>query len=300
MDQSAPSVAETDIVGLVIKDFARLAVADQARVKEQLQGALESSLAPLAAADRIVLDVPAGLAVIVLAGPEYALATAEGVQELGAELPLCVALNHGPVKILGEAGRPAEFVGDGIIEALTLAQLATRGKILVSRAFREALARSAPHQARAVSPLGSFTDDNVRKHELFTLDARAAGARRRAFTMVAALIVLAGVGSGYAARTALQAAKRPAVIWFDVKPRGDIFIDGEMKGTTPPLSSLQVAPGRHTVELRHGSHPPMKMEVRLKPAEEIRVTHAFTGSKGQRRGREGDSVWDDVRRRLGI
>lgn len=294
MSEAAATFAEAGVVGLIVKDFARLPVADQARLKEQLQHAAGRAITPLAAAERIVLEAPGSIALIVLGGPEQALDAAERAQALSGDLPLCIALNHGPVKLVVEAGRAAEFMGDGIVEAITLAQLATRGKVLVSRSFREALEREAPHRARLISPLGSFTDDNVRKHEIFALDPQSLAARRRRFIVMAALVMVAGIGAGLAGRMAFKGAQRPAVILFDVKPRGEIFVDGQPKGTTPPISSLQVAPGRRSIEVRHESYPPLKLQIDLKPAEEIRVTHAFASAKGERR------LIDDVRRRLGL
>lgn len=284
------------MVGVVLRDFTRFPVAEQAQLKSRLQEVVDRAIASLEAAGRIVLEAPDRLVVMVLDNPEQALVAAQRVQAFAADLPLCVGLNHGPFKLVADPSGAPEFVGDGILGVITLANLATRGRLLISRSFREALAAEAPHRAGALSPAGSFTDDSVRKHELFTLDPQAAAVRRRWLLAMGALALAVGVGAGIAGR--MTRARRPALLRFDVRPRGDILIDGQSKGSTPPLTTLEVPPGRHTVEVRNFPYPPLRLEMNLKPAEEVKVSHAFPGARTERR--EGDSFVEEIRRRLGI
>ncbi len=295
--------ADVSVIGLTIREFARQPVADQARLKAQLEALAAIAIQSVGAADRVVLEAPEGLVVTVLGSPEDALQVAERAQAGAADLPLCIGVNHGPVKLGSDPGGGQSLIGDGIVGAVTLSNLATRGRLLISRSFREALAAFAPHRASDFSSVGVVTDDNVRTHELFTLDPAARVARKRRLMIIGALAVTVAVGAGVAARVMRSSAKRPAIIGFQIAPQGDIFVDGELKGTSPPLTRLEVPPGVHTIEVRSAGYPPLRLEMSLKPAEEIKVTHEFAAKKTEKKARKdskGERFIDDVRRRLGL
>lgn len=283
------------VIALLLKEFSRQAVAEQARLKSQLEALVAIAVQPLSPEGRIVLDAPEGLVVVVLANPNEALAVAERAQAGAADLPVCLAVNYGPVKAMKDASGAPRLVGDGILSAVTLANLATRGRMLLSRPFREAVVRIAPHRARTLVSVGAFTDATVRSHELFTIDPRAAILSRRRLIAGGGLAVLGIVGAGIAVRVMRE---RPAVIQFEISPRGDIFVDGVMKGRSPPVNRIEVSPGSHTIEVRNEPHAPLKLEMRLRSAEEVRVSHAFGTRRAERK--EGDSFVEDIRRRLGF
>jgi hypothetical protein len=54
-----------------------------------------------------------------------------------------------------------------------------------------------------------------------------------------------------------------------------VFIDGEVRGTSPPLTEIAVDPGPHTIEIRNSPSPPLKLEVSLGSAEGMTITHTF-------------------------
>lgn len=296
MSEAIAAAADASVIGLTIREFARQPVADQARLKAQLEALAAIAIEPLNAADRVVLESPAGLVVTVLGRPQEALQVAERAQAGGADLQLCIGVNYGPVKLGADPGGGQTLIGDGIVGAVTLANLATRGRFLASRSFHEALATFAPHRAAEFGSVGVVTDDNVRTHELFTLNPAARTARKRRLVMFGALGVLAAVGAGVAVRVARSGARRPAVIGFQITPQGDIFVDGELKGRSPPLTRLEVSPGAHTIEVRSAGFPPLRLDINLKPAEEIRVTHEFAAGRKTR----PEKFIDDVRKRLGL
>jgi hypothetical protein len=182
-------------------------------------------------------------------------------------------------------------VGDGIAAADTLSGLAARSGLFVSRPMREALHAVAPSRAAALTSLGTLTDAALRTHELFALDRRAAHSARRRIMVGAVAAGVAVLGMGIMVRVL-----RPATIEFDITPRGDIFVNGELKGTTPPLTRIQVASGLHTIEVRNEPYAPLRLEMRLKPAEEMKVVHAFGGRRSARK--EGDSLVEELWRRL--
>ena len=304
MSDAAPAPLEVSVIAFSLKNFSRQPVAEQARQKAQLEAAVALAIQPLRVDERVVLDSPDGLVVAVRGDPEDALQVAERGQVACADLPVCIALNHGPLKLVAESAGREEMVGDGIVAAMTLASLATRGRVLASRAFRDALAAAAPHRASELGAAGAFTDAEVRTHELFTVDPAARPARRRRFMLMGGAAALGLVAAGVSARMIRSASKRPAVLAFDVSPNGDIYVDGQLRGESPPLVRLEVAPGPHTIEVRNERHPPLRLELTLRPGEEIKVKHAFAGArKGDRRARkEGkdDSYIGELRRRFGF
>lgn len=288
MNEAVPAPVLASVIGLVIREFSRQPVGEQTKRKAQLEALVAMTIPSLPVADRIVLDLPEGIAVVVLSSPKDALELAERSQTAAADLPLCIGVNHGPIKLISDPGHGAQLLGDGVVAAVTLANLATRGRFLVSRAFHDALTAFAPDRAAELSSVGVFTDGNVRTHELFTLDPQAAITRRRRLIKVGTLAVFGTVGLGVAARFVVG-LNRPAIIQFEITPWGDIVMDGETKGRSPPLKRLEASPGRHTIEVHNDPYPPLRLEVNLRPAQEMSVTHSF----------QKEGFFEGLRRQLG-
>lgn len=82
-----------------------------------------------------------------------------------------------------------------------------------------------------------------------------------------------------AARPAVVAeaapASTPATINFAVSPWGEVHVDGKMLGVSPPLQDLDLAPGRHRIEIRNSASQPHVVTVNAKPGERIRIKHKF-------------------------
>jgi serine/threonine-protein kinase len=76
---------------------------------------------------------------------------------------------------------------------------------------------------------------------------------------------------------AVPAAAPPAKgsVRFAVAPWGEIYVDGARAGISPPLSELQVAAGRHQIEIRNGDAAPYRTEVEVSAAEAARIKHKF-------------------------
>lgn len=301
MNDTASAPALASVIILKIQDFTRRPVAEQAKLKSQLEALVATAVQPLTAADRIVLDAPDGAAIVALGSPRQALELAERSQAAADDIPLCIGVNYGPVKPVTDAQRGSGIVGDGIVAAVTVAGVATPGRLLASRAFRDALAASSPDAAGGLGPAGTYTDANVRTHELYTPDRRQALARRRRVIAVAGLSVMAIIVLGIGVRSlrlAIAPPPPPAVIMFEITPHGEVSVDGVVKGKSPPLARLQVSPGKHRVEVRNSSYPTLVLEVNLKPEEEITIRHSFVkpGSKGKSPG----DYFRDLRRQLGF
>lgn len=284
------------VVFIRIQEFTRRPVSEQARLRAQLEAVVAVTISTLVPENRIVLDAQDGAAVVVLGDPKRALEVAERALGASEGLPLCVGVNHGAVKpTTGERGEQG-LVGDGIASAATVADFATPSRLLVSRSFREVLAEVGPDREADLRPAGVFTDARVRTHELLTPDRHAARNRRRRFLVIGAVSVVGFLGTGVVLRDIVTKSKKsgpPAVLLFDITPRGEIFIDGEAKGKSPPLTQMRISPGSHTVEVRNSSYPPIKFDVELEPGEQITIKHSFSS------GTPGD-FFRGLRKKLGF
>ena len=60
-----------------------------------------------------------------------------------------------------------------------------------------------------------------------------------------------------------------------ISPWGEVFIDGENMGVSPPLNSLQLEPGSHTVEIRNQAFAGYRDTVDVKPGQSLKIKHKF-------------------------
>lgn len=277
-------IADTFVLG--IHAYPQRTPREQLALRERVNTLLARVIRPLPPADRIIVETASGTAVIFLGDPGKALMAAHAVRPALAPdddapaPPLLAALNRGPVQ-LTEAGGTIAVTGDGIAVAQTLAGFAAPGEIVASRAFRDAAGTES-----AFRPIGTHTDAAVRAHEVFLFDpgsCNVAGKTedpsigRRAVVVAAAAAVLL-VTAGFGAREArqiIEAQRRPGIIRLAVRPVADVIVDSAYKGTAPPLKTVEVTAGRHTVELKRAGHATRNVQVDLKPGEEIEIQHTF-------------------------
>lgn len=304
----APTSAS--VIVLKLQEFARQPVAEQMRLKAQLEAAVALAIQPLPQGGCIVLDAPDAIAIALLDRPQDALALVERSQAAAADLRLCIGVNHGAIMPAPDAQRGPGLVGDGLAAGLTLANAATPGRFIVSRSFREALAAEAPERAANLSPLGVITDSSVRTHEVFGIDRGAGASRRRWLFAGGSVAALAIIGLGFAARRVLKPPLLPAVIGLEITPHGEVFLDGVWQGKSPPLKRLEVPPGPHRIEVRSFPQPPLKLEATLGSAEHMTITHSFDApapaapprsAKAPKGGKKKEEDFiDRWRRKLGI
>jgi eukaryotic-like serine/threonine-protein kinase len=60
-----------------------------------------------------------------------------------------------------------------------------------------------------------------------------------------------------------------------VSPWAEVIVDGVGRGTSPPLTSLSLSAGRHTIELRNGDAPPFVTTVQVEADNPVRIRHKF-------------------------
>jgi hypothetical protein len=291
-----------NVLGFVLRDFGRQPVARQASAKAALERLIETVIGPVPAAGRVVLDAPEGAIILDLRGPEEALDLAERMQKSRpADLDLCLGVNYGPVCVPDDQGRAQGLYGDGISAALTLAHAAQPGHFLFTRSFRERLKASGSDRAGELAAMGTHTDAQVRTHEVFALDPLAAAGHRRRFVVKSVLAVAGVVALGGAARWARLAwESRPAFVHLQIRPRGDVWVDGVLKGASPPLTDIELSPGAHLIEVRGlPGQTPIKMSVNLKPAEKITLTHTFVTPRVVVPRKKEEGFFESLRRRFG-
>lgn len=76
-------------------------------------------------------------------------------------------------------------------------------------------------------------------------------------------------------RTLEETTGAVAVMNLVVLPWGEVYLDGRMQGISPPLLELQVAPGKHEIEIRNANFPVYKQTIQAKVGEKIKIKHTF-------------------------
>lgn len=127
-------------------------------------------------------------------------------------------------------------------------------------------------------------------------EARTSAAPPVATSAVATATVAASVpanpGADAASRTSAQTTRfgpAPArspragdagsatqgVVELTVAPWGDVYVNGDSRGTTPPLQHLMLPAGRHTIEVRNGDRQPYVAQVDVAPGRPQHLHYRF-------------------------
>ncbi|MDA8256983.1 MAG: hypothetical protein M0Z99_15375 [Betaproteobacteria bacterium] len=72
-----------------------------------------------------------------------------------------------------------------------------------------------------------------------------------------------------------QLAPAKATVSLLIVPWGEVWVDGQKRGVSPPLKSLSLAPGMHTVEIRNSKFPVHQEKIDAKPGAQIKIRHTF-------------------------
>jgi hypothetical protein len=285
MPASRSTASHASVAFLRIPDFAQHPMAEQAQLKERLEKAIAAALAVLRTDEWIVLDTSEGLAVVVLANPRGLLRFA---WRAGADHDLepAIGLAHGPVRVA--QGQTPVLYGDAFLAAEGAARAAAPGGISASWEFRHALARSHPGLARALARSGTAFDAQDRAFPVYRADRQSSRKRRRNFLAWATIAAIGIVSSGVAIHATREPPPPPpappapvvpeplpGALTFDIKPEGEVYVDGVLKGKSPPLKKIQLPAGNHVIEIRGGRFKPMVTELAVGPGEEFAVTHDF-------------------------
>jgi hypothetical protein len=290
-----------NVAFLRIAQFDTRPVAEQALLKEKLEARAKAATAGIPEADRIVLDADDGLAVVLFGDPAKALQVTQSMRSGDASLPVQAGLNYGPLA-LSVQGSEARVFGDGLTAAAAAARFASAERLLVTQDFAKSLRHRHPDRAAELAEAGDFTDTRVRLHSFYTPDAKKGSAHRRRLLAYGvggvAAILLLGVAGREARRLLFPVL--PAVIKLQVRPRGDIYVDGVLKGRTPPLLEIEVPAGAHVVQIRNPGFPMLETTLDLRPGEKTTLAHAFRRPEAAPKPKpEKADFWRDLRRSFG-
>ncbi|MGE3161475.1 MAG: adenylate/guanylate cyclase domain-containing protein [Burkholderiales bacterium] len=73
----------------------------------------------------------------------------------------------------------------------------------------------------------------------------------------------------------VAAASARGTLELAILPWGEVFIDGKSRGVSPPLRSLELAAGTHTVEIRNTTFPVHTRRVEVRTGEPVQIRHRF-------------------------
>jgi hypothetical protein len=66
-----------------------------------------------------------------------------------------------------------------------------------------------------------------------------------------------------------------AVVSLAISPWGEVYLNGEYQGVSPPLDRLQLPPGRHEIQIRNQASRPHVRVVRIRGQERLRIKYKF-------------------------
>jgi hypothetical protein len=79
----------------------------------------------------------------------------------------------------------------------------------------------------------------------------------------------------------VEPAKKKAVppagpiVTLAISPWGEVYVDGEKRGVSPPLRTVKVTPGRHKIEIRNAGLPSHTETIDAKSDSKITIKHRF-------------------------
>jgi hypothetical protein len=79
-------------------------------------------------------------------------------------------------------------------------------------------------------------------------------------------------------KPAAREAAKPAgtgVIALAIAPWGEVYVDGDRVGVSPPVNEVEVAPGRRKIEIRNGRFPVYTQVIDVKADQKVRIKHKF-------------------------
>jgi len=62
---------------------------------------------------------------------------------------------------------------------------------------------------------------------------------------------------------------------FAVTPWGEVYVDGRLRGISPPLQEIKLSPGKHLVEIRNTTFQRHSQTVDLDANASVRIKHKF-------------------------
>lgn len=70
-------------------------------------------------------------------------------------------------------------------------------------------------------------------------------------------------------------ASAPAVVSFAIAPWGEIYVDGQKRGVSPPMREIELSPGQYKIEVRNTTFPVHARTIEVESGGRIRIKHQF-------------------------
>src|SRR5258706_3084065 len=67
----------------------------------------------------------------------------------------------------------------------------------------------------------------------------------------------------------------PATVFLDIKPWGEIYVNGKSQGVSPPKKFIKLDPGKYRIEFRNTTFPAHTENVDGKARDEVTLRHRF-------------------------
>ncbi len=149
----------------------------------------------------------------------------------------------------------------------------------VAEATQEPATAPAAPEASPPPPVGDATVDDARAEQEPSPSAQAGSSVAREPEQPAAAD---SAPAQEVPRATQPTAKVPeqqpggtAKLIIAVSPHGEIYIDGKHYGTTPPITTLDLEPGMHRIEIRGGSRSPYLTYMTVQAGDVRRIRHDF-------------------------
>ncbi len=163
----------------------------------------------------------------------------------------------------GTAARQGNALSRGKLSLLALPVVAVAAFAL--------FLQGRPPQATVAAPVAQA----VEKTPVDPPQPAAAPARAVAAPVPAPRIPAPVVASAPPAKAPAPVEPAKSTVLFAVSPWGQVFVDGESVGVSPPLTQLELAPGSHTVEIRNQEFAPYRDTVHLASGQSLKIRHKF-------------------------
>lgn len=97
---------------------------------------------------------------------------------------------------------------------------------------------------------------------------------------VAAAPAEAEPASRPAAAPLVKPQLKPVQVGLRISPWGEVYVNGKKRGISPPMKSLQLAPGDYQIEVRNGALTPHRLQLQVKAdAAAPNIVHAFKSAQ---------------------
>jgi len=78
-----------------------------------------------------------------------------------------------------------------------------------------------------------------------------------------------------AAEDAAKPKPVPVLVRLDIRPWGEVWINGVARGISPPVKELRLIPGKYQVVLRNAGLPPYRTTLEVKAGKPVVISHVF-------------------------